>query len=140
MENENTPKHKVLIIDDDRTLLEMFQKKFETEGFIVAVEDNGLGGLSKASEMKPDVVLLDIMMPGMDGFETLSAFRNNTSLDSIIIIFTNLGQQPTYIQMAIALKADDYILKSNHTPAEIVERVKELIVEKAKRKQEDEDL
>ena len=66
-------------------------------------------------EFKPDVILLDIMMPGMDGFEVLGALRNNSSMDILIIIHSCLDKQSD-IDHAFDLGADDYIVKSNRTP------------------------
>ena len=125
-------KHKILIIDDEKALLEMFETKFKKEGFAIHIETNGLSGLTKASEIKPDLILLDIMMPGIDGVETLKAFKKCTSLNTKIVIFSNLSETSDNIKDAMELGADEYLLKANFTPGEIVEHVKKLIKEEKK--------
>ena len=119
-------KYKVLIIDDDPSLSEMYKIKFEKEGFEVLIESDGLSGISTAVKTKPDIILLDIMMPQVDGFETLRAFRRNTSLDLIILIISNLSKK-SGINKALEGGADDYLIKADHTPGEIIQKVKDLI-------------
>jgi len=123
-------KYKILIIDDEESILTMFKTKFENENFEVFVEKNGLSGLTTASAKRPDVILLDIMMPGIDGFETLRSFRENTSLDVIIIIFSNLGNRQEDIDKAFEMGANEYMLKANFTPEEVFQNVMKLITEK----------
>ena len=123
-------KYKILIIDDEESILTMFRTKFENENFEVFVEKNGLSGLTTASAKRPDVILLDIMMPGIDGFETLRSFRENTSLDVIIIIFSNLGNRQEDIDKAFEMGANEYMLKANFTPEEVFQNVMKLITEK----------
>jgi DNA-binding response OmpR family regulator len=132
MQKQKTPPNerpKILIIDDDKMLLEMFKKKFQREDFEIQVTDDASLGLEYAIEMKPDLILLDIMMPDMDGFEALHAFREFTGLDVIIVVFSNLSQPLTGMQL-MSLGADEYLLKANYTPAEIVRYAASLIAEK----------
>ena len=123
--------YKILIIDDEKMLLQMYKTKFEKEGFQVAIEENGLDGLNRAVEMKPDIILLDMMMPGIDGMETLKGFRECTSLDVIIVIFSNLNQDKSIDLQNIKEKgADACLIKANHSPSQVAEKVKELILQK----------
>jgi len=123
--------YKILIIDDEKMLLQMYKTKFEKEGFQVAIEENGLDGLNRAVEMKPDIILLDMMMPGIDGMETLKGFRECTSLDVIIVIFSNLNQDKSIDLQSIKEKgADACLIKANYSPSQVAEKVKELILQK----------
>ena len=126
MTTEKSPKQKVLIIDDDRELLDMYQYKFEKEGFEVRIEENGLVGVTSAVEFQPDVVLMDLMMPQMDGFESIQAFRQNTSMDVIIIVLSNLSQHDKK-EKAKECGADDFLVKANNTPSEVVEKVRNIL-------------
>ena len=125
---EKEKKKTILIIDDDEGILTMFEKKFKKEGFEVYAEEDGLKGLTRATEKKPDIILLDIMMPGIDGLETLRAFKKCTDLNSKIIIFSNMSENSTSIQEALDLGADECLLKANYTPGDIVRHVKENVI------------
>ena len=89
---KETKKLKVLIIDDDLELLEMYRYTFEKDGFEVKTETNGLLGITMAVQYQPDIILLDIMMPQMDGFETIRAFQYNTDMKTTILVLSNLNQ------------------------------------------------
>jgi CheY-like chemotaxis protein len=119
-------KKKVLIIEDNADLAEMFKTAFEAKNFEAAMSLNGIDGITKAAEWKPDVILLDIMMPQMDGYEVLNALKNNTSLASKVVVSSNLEQEKDK-QKAMTLGADLYLKKSEHTPFEVVEKVGKLV-------------
>ena len=121
-----TQKVKVLIIEDNVDLSEMFRIKFEHDNFEVKTALDGEKGILAAVEYKPDVILLDILMPNMDGFEVLKAIKDNTKLDCKIIILSNLGQ-PEQIDHAFELGATEYLVKANHQPSDVVTRVKEIV-------------
>jgi len=115
-----------MIIEDNIDLSEQYKLKLEIEGFTVLTAPDGEQGLILAAEERPDVILLDILMPNMDGLEVLKAIKNNTSLNSIIIIVSNLSS-PEQFQKAKTLGASDYLVKSDVTPAIIVEKVKGIL-------------
>ena len=121
-------KLKVLIIDDDQDLLGMYKTKFMGEGFQVFTQTDGLRGVTDAVKINPDIVLMDLMMPQMDGFESIQAFRQNTSLPVKIIVLSNLAQESDK-EKAISCGADGFLVKANHTPLEIVEKVKEFLID-----------
>ena len=89
----NEGKLKVLIIEDNKDLNDMFRIAFEAKDYDVEVSLNGMDGITKAAEWRPDVILLDIMMPQMNGYEVLQALKNNTSLATKVIIISNLEQE-----------------------------------------------
>ncbi|MFA6271807.1 MAG: response regulator [Patescibacteria group bacterium] len=123
-------KQKILLIEDDKMLLEMYTAKFTREGFEIATAENGSDGLKAARDTKPDMILLDIIMPKLDGFATLKEIRKDENIKDVpVILLTNLGQDQD-IQKGKDLGADDYFVKANHTPTEIVEKVQELLKKK----------
>lgn len=119
-------KIKVLVIEDDLVLSDMYTKKLENEGFEVKQAKDGLEGLTVLEYFSPDAILLDIMMPSMDGFETLKAIKNQTSSRSKIFMFTNIIDKEK-IAEAMENWADDYIIKAETNPSDIAEKIKESV-------------
>lgn len=117
---------KLLIIEDDKVLNDMYSTKFTKEWFKVESAYEWLSGLSKVASFNPDVILLDIMMPSMNGFETLEAIKSHTSSNCKIIIFTNIVDKDK-INKAIEMWADDYLIKADTTPRDAVEKVEEYL-------------
>lgn len=118
---------KVLIVEDDIELAKMFKLKFEKEWFQVKIADNWLTAITEVTEFEPNVVLLDIMMPSMDWFETLRVIRQLApSLSCKIIMFSNLNSKED-IEKCTNMWADAYLLKANTTPKEATEKIYELI-------------
>ena len=116
-------KKKVLIIEDEAPLSKILQESLVERGFEVDVALQGEEGWYKTKETIPDVVLLDIIMPKLDGFVYLKRLRNAKKLANIpVIILSNLGQESD-IAEARELGAVDYLIKSNHTIEAIVQRV-----------------
>lgn len=122
-------KYRILIIEDNRDLNDMFQIAFDEDEFEIRSAHNGIDGISKVVEFKPHLILLDIMMPQMDGYEVLQAITQNSSLDPIIVINSNLEQQKD-ADKALDMGADYYIKKSEYTPFELVQKVEEIIKKK----------
>ena len=122
-----TPKKKILIIDDDPFIADMYVIKFKNEGFEVAAASDGKTGIEQATRMKPDVILLDVVMPSTDGFDILQQLRKDTTLGHPKIVFlTNFGQRED-IDRGMRMGADDYIIKAHFTPSEVAERVRALL-------------
>ncbi len=114
----------ILIIEDDKFLRELIAQKLRKEGYEVSEAVNGEEGIKKVQEEKPDLVLLDLILPGIDGFEVLSKFRDDPGLAQIpVIILSNLGQKED-IERGIKLGAVDYLIKAHFTPKEIVDKIK----------------
>ena len=120
-------KVKILLVEDDPFLLSMYATKFELEGFEVISADDGQKGLSLARENKPDIILLDILMPKMNGFEVLRELKANEQTRDIPVIFlTNLNQKEE-VERALELGAVDYLIKAHFMPSEVVAKIKEVI-------------
>lgn len=121
---------KLLLIEDDKMLSEMYVTKFSKEGFKIMKAEDGAVGLEMAKKEKPDLILLDIIMPKLDGFAVLKELKKDPgTANTHILILTNLGQSED-VDKGKKLGADDYFVKANHTPAEIVEKVKYLLTQK----------
>ena len=118
---------KIAIIEDDPTISQMYRMKFEADGFDVRMAGNGKIGVDLVKSFKPDIILLDIQMPEMDGAEALKLIREHKdSKDTPVIILTNLGEEeaPKSIRN---LGIHSYIVKAELTPKQVVERVKEAL-------------
>lgn len=117
-------KKKVLIVEDEKMLSEMYTTKFNMEGFEVIQSFDGKDGLNKAKSEKPDIILLDIIMPKLDGFLVLKELKADENLKKIpVFLLTNLGQDDD-VKKGKKMGSDGYFVKANHSPAEIVEKVK----------------
>lgn len=121
----------VLLVDDDPLIIRMYQNRFELEGYKVNTAFNGDEAVASVIKEKPDVILLDLMMPKMNGVETLKIFKKDSKTSSIpIIILTNLGDKDGDIEAAKKMGALDYIVKSQINLKFLTERVKKAIEEK----------
>ncbi len=120
----STPK--ILIVDDTKDLVELYQLTFEAEGFDVEGAFDGLEGITKAIEFQPDIILLDIMMPQMDGYEFMKAIKKNSSLDVPIIINSNINSAQD-IEQAKKEGASLYLPKADYDPDQVVEEVKKFL-------------
>lgn len=117
----------ILLVEDDEMLHTMYTQKFTKEGYDVKSAFNGAEGIQMAEEHQPSVILLDIIMPKMDGFVALKKLKKNDATKDIpVILLTNLGQEED-IRKGRELGATDYFIKANHTPREVVEKVKEVM-------------
>ena len=120
-------KIKILLAEDDLQLIDMYKKKFDLEGFDILLAEDGEKALAVLKEEKPDIVLLDIMMPKVNGIEVLKNIRENPETkDLLVVILTNLGNESTAEEI-YKYGATDYIVKADMTPREVANRVKELI-------------
>ena len=118
---------KILIIEDDRFLRELIARKLKNEGYEIAEAVDGEEGLKKIKEEKPDLVLLDLILPGIDGFEVLTRAKEDPVIAQIpVIILSNLGQREE-IERGLKLGAIDYLVKAHFTPGEIIEKIKNIV-------------
>lgn len=120
-------KIKVLIAEDEETLSQMYKLKFEKEGFVVEAALDGKEAIDKSKKFKPDIILLDIIMPQLDGFSVLEQLKADKSFTKTpVIMLTNLGQSED-IKKGEKMGAIDYLVKANCTPMDVVNKVKEHI-------------
>ena len=118
---------KILVVDDDPFILEMYVIKFKEQGFIIDTATDGKTALDKIAVDEPDIMLLDVVMPRMDGFDVIKKIRESKTPHKFKIIFlTNFGQKED-VDRGMQLGADGYIIKAHFTPSEVVAKVKEVL-------------
>ena len=115
---------KILLIEDDKFLRDLISQKLKSEGYEVVEAAEGREGLEKIKKEKPNLVLLDLVLPGIDGFEVLKKIKEDPSTSSLpVIILSNLGQKDS-VEKGLKMGAVDYLIKAHFTPTEIIEKVK----------------
>jgi len=117
----------VLIVEDDVFLADIYKKKFEMEGFKVSVSDNGEKAISDIAKKSPDIVLLDILLPKLDGFAVLEHLKADKATSGVpVILLTNLGQKDD-VEKGLEMGAVDYLIKAHFKPSEVVDKVKKVL-------------
>lgn len=114
----------IVIIEDDQVISQMYRMKFESDGFEVHVANSGAEGIDLVKQTQPNLILLDMQMPGMSGDEALSEIRKHDWGKMIpVIVLTNLGEEeaPKHLR---SLGIESYIVKADLTPRQVVDRVK----------------
>ena len=120
-------KKKVLLVEDDKTISLMYKIKIETGGFEVLTADNGADGLELAKKQKPDIVMLDVILPQLDGFSVLEELKKDASTKNIpVVMLTNLGTEEDK-EKGEKLGAADYLVKASLTPAQVEEKIKQYL-------------
>lgn len=119
--------HRVLIVEDDQFLRELLDRKLKSEGFAVETAIEGESALTKVKTFKPEIVLLDVILPGVDGFSILEQLKADPALVGIpVVMLTNLGQKDD-VEKGMKLGAVGYLVKAHFTPGDIVVKVKETL-------------
>ena len=117
----------ILIVEDDPTLSEMYQEKFKMAGYEVTCAFSGKEGLGSLKKKKADIILLDILMPEINGFEMLKKMKMDRKLREIpVILLTNLGESKIDMDSDLtrALGVKGYLIKTKHTPDDVLAKVK----------------
>ena len=128
--NDTVKTLKILIIEDDRFLRDLIQQKLTKEGFTTLVAVDGEEGVKIAKEQKPHLVLLDLILPGIDGFEILRKLKSDAETSAIpVIVLSNLGQKED-MDRAMKAGAEDFMVKAHFTPTEIVSKIRSILEEK----------
>lgn len=119
---------KILLVDDDPLLIRMYQKKLQNDGYEVDSASDGEAGLKKVSEFEPDLILLDIMMPKLNGLEVLKKLKEETQTKNIpVILLTNVGGSDEDVERGLGLGAVAYLIKAGNRPDVVVSKVKEIL-------------
>lgn len=119
---------KILLVEDDPLMVRMYQRKLVNDGYDVAVAVNGEEGMVKIRSFHPDLVLLDIMMPKLNGLQVLERTKADPTISSIpIMLLTNLGGSEEDIERGLELGAVAYLVKSAYRPDEVISKVKEVL-------------
>lgn len=130
---EEKRSRRILIIDDVTDLLDMYKMMFKIKWYESETAIDGLDGIAKASQYKPDIILLDIMMPHMDGYEMMKTLKENTSLQSVIVVNSNI-EWSDVVEKVYSSGADYYLRKSDFTPSQIVYMIEKWLFDKKRNK------
>ena len=120
----NGQKKKILLVEDDMALSAVYRSRLEIEGFDVREANNGEDALSATVEYRPDLILLEVMMPKISGFDVLDILRNTPETANVRIIMLTALSQPKDKERAESLGVDDYLVKSQVVIGDVVARVK----------------
>jgi CheY-like chemotaxis protein len=124
---KNMSKQSVLMIEDDGFLASIYAQKLELEGFDVSLATNGEDGIKLLEKAHPSIVLLDLVLPKLDGFQVLEKIKNNqVTRDIPVIILTNLGQRED-VEKCMSMGASGYVIKAHSLPQETVNKIKEIL-------------
>ncbi len=120
-------KIKILLVEDDSFLLGMYATKFEMEDFKVVMAEDGEKAIRVAQKEMPALILLDIILPKLNGFEVLKQLKANPATAKIpVILLTNLSQKDE-IEQGLKMGAEDYLIKAHFMPSEVVEKIKKVL-------------
>lgn len=117
-------KKKILLVEDDAALANVYKTRLEVEGFDVRHVDNGEDALSNAVEYRPDLIVLDVMMPKIDGFDVLDILRQTPETTGMRVIMLTALSQAKDKERAEKLGADDYLVKSQVVISDVISRIK----------------
>jgi len=123
---EKGPKE-ILLIEDEELIITLLQRKLEKEGYKVSVARDGVEGMEKMKEARPDLILLDIVMPRMGGFEVMEEMRKDEDLRAIPVVVISNSGQPVELDRAKRMGARDWLIKTEFDPKEVVNKVKKQI-------------
>jgi CheY-like chemotaxis protein len=120
---------KILIIEDEQIMADLLQRKLSEEGYEVSLARDGEEGLAKMREVKPDLILLDIIMPKIGGIEVLEEMQKEPDLKKIPVIVISNSGQPVELDKAQRMGAEDWLVKTEFDPAEVIEKVRKNLLE-----------
>ena len=127
MTNDVEKKAFILLVEDDKFLRELLVRKLEAVGFKISTAVDGRDALKKVKEELPELVLLDLVLPGVDGFDILKEIKEDSSTSKIpVIILSNLGQREE-VERGLKLGANDYLIKAHFTPDEIITKITDVL-------------
>lgn len=118
---------KILIVEDEKILLNLLKQKLEREGYEISIAQDGEKGLEKARKIQPNLILLDIIMPKMDGIQFLKIKKREGEIKDIPVIIISNSGQPAELNQAQKLGAEDWLVKTEFNPQEVIKKVKKII-------------
>lgn len=117
----------ILLVEDDPFLIDIYSQKLTKAGFKVEVAKNGKSALESLQKRKPQLVILDIVLPGIEGWEVLRKIKKDRSLANLkVVVLSNLGQKEE-VEKGLKLGAVKYLIKAHYTPSEVVREIKKVI-------------
>ncbi|HYQ47422.1 MAG TPA: response regulator [Thermodesulfovibrionales bacterium] len=123
-------KYQVLLVEDSKAIQQMYRNKLILEQFAVVTADNGMEAIKALSQSKPDIILLDLMMPIMDGYKVLQVVKTDQKFRDVPVIVFSAKGQPDEVEKALNLGAADYIVKSITKPNEVVDKIRAVLARK----------
>jgi two-component system phosphate regulon response regulator PhoB/two-component system alkaline phosphatase synthesis response regulator PhoP len=118
---------KILLVEDDPFLVDIYKRKFKKTGFDVLTTSNGKEAIKLAKKEKADLLILDIVLPGVEGWEVLKAIKSDPKTNSLkVVVLSNLGQKEE-VEKGMELGATKYLIKAHYTPSEVVKEVKKIL-------------
>ena len=118
---------KILLVDDDKMLVDLYKERLEIAGFQVEVGRNGEEGIRKTKEFKPDIILLDIMMPKVDGYQALAAIKSDPATKDIPVIILSALMRDVNKTRAMEVGAENYIIKSECMPGDVIKKIEQTL-------------
>ena len=123
----NKSKKALLLIEDDDIIIKLLSKRIEKSGYLVIIARNGAEGIKAMQAHKPDLILLDMLMPVVDGFGVLEYMKTAGLLPGLPVIIISNSGQPVEIERALKLGVRDYLVKLNFSPNELIEKIKRVL-------------
>src|SRR4030042_3598237 len=123
---------KILLVEDYKTIQQLYRNKLTLEQYQVITADNGMEAIKILSQEKPDIILLDLMMPVMDGYKVLQVIKTDPKLSGIPVLVFSAKGQPEEVEKALNLGASGYIVKATTKPNEVVEQIRKALSQKPK--------
>ncbi len=120
-------KGKILLVDDTEFYQKMYKSKLLTEGYLVTTANNGIEAIKAIATDRPDMILLDLMMPVMDGFKVLQTIKADPNLKEIPVVVFSAKGNTDEIGKAIEAGASDFLVKAISTPNKVVDKIKEIL-------------
>jgi CheY-like chemotaxis protein len=119
---------KIFIVDDDPLMVRMYAKKLTNDGYTVETAGDGAEAIKKLESYTPDLILLDIMMPELNGLEVLKTLKSKPATEKIpVILLTNVGSSDEDVERGLELGAVAYLTKAGNKPADVVSKIKEIL-------------
>jgi DNA-binding response OmpR family regulator len=117
----------ILIVEDQRGFRRIYQDALESQGYAVLVAEDGEKGLDLTRFHKPSLILLDLGLPRMNGFEVLQKIREDVSLDKVQVVIFSVTGEENHVEKALGMGANGYVLKGGHTPRQVIEVIQGLL-------------
>lgn len=121
--------NKILLVDDDQNIIDLYSNVFLECGFKFSTAKNGREAIEKAESYKPSLILLDIMLPDLNGFDVLKSLKENPATENLTIWILSVLAEQVNLDRARSLGADDYLVKSAYTPAQICEKIQKFFTQ-----------
>ncbi|MEW6585903.1 MAG: response regulator [Nitrospirota bacterium] len=128
-------RNKILLVEDSSVVQQMYRSKLTIEQFAVLTADNGMEAIKILSKEVPDIILLDLMMPVMDGYKVLQVIKTDPRLSDIPVLVFSAKGQPEEVERALNLGASGFIVKATTKPNEVVEQIRKVLSQKPKAKE-----